>query len=116
MWRRLWALEERFWNAASRGLSRTEAGPILEQAARSLLLAQSSDWEFMISAGEVPDYGEKRFTTHVADAEALVDALETGAAPDAVGRLMDALAARDAVFPNVLDVVAKVVKTRAAAA
>ena len=116
MWRRLWALEERFWNAAPRALSRVEAHPILAQAARSLLLAQASDWQFMISAGEVPDYGEKRFTTHVADAEALLNALDTGAASGDVGRLMDALAARDAVFPNVLDVVAKVVSTRAAAA
>lgn len=116
MWRRMWALEERFWNVAPRGLSRAESRPILAQAARSLLLAQASDWQFMISAGEVPDYGEKRFTTHVTDAEALVEVLETGAGPETIGRLMDALAARDAVFPNVLDVVATVVNTRAAAA
>ena len=116
MWRRMWALEERFWNVAPRAIMRVESLPVLAQAARSLLLAQSSDWEFMISAGEVPDYGESRFSMHAGDAEALVDSLEGGASAESIARLMGELEARDAVFPNVLDAVAQVVSTRAVAA
>jgi 1,4-alpha-glucan branching enzyme len=116
MWRRMWALEERFWNAAPEALAHESTRPILAQAARSLLLAQSSDWEFMISAGEVADYGEARFAMHAKDAEALVDALEHGAAAEDVGRLVDALAERDAIFPRVLDSVTQVLETHAVAA
>jgi 1,4-alpha-glucan branching enzyme len=115
MWRRMWALEERFWNAAPHALERG-AHTVLAQAARSLLLAQSSDWEFMISAGEVADYGEARFSMHATDAETLVDALERGEESESVGRLVDALAERDAVFPNVLDSVAQALRAHAAAA
>jgi len=115
MWRRMWSLEERFWNVAPDSLVREDARVVLAQAARSLLLAQSSDWEFMISAGEVADYGETRFAMHAGDAEALVEALEFGEGGERVGRLVDALAERDAVFPRVLDSVARVVETRAVA-
>jgi 1,4-alpha-glucan branching enzyme len=116
MWRRLWKLEERFWNVAPHALTRASSQPILAQAARSLLLAQSSDWEFMISAGEVADYGEARFAMHAQDGGALVDALEQGQGLENVGRLVDALAERDAVFPDVLDSVAQALRTHAAAA
>lgn len=115
MWRRLWALEERFWNVAPDALSRDDHHPVLAQAARSLLLAQSSDWEFMISAAEVADYGETRFAMHAADAERLVDALERREGMETVGRLVDELGARDAIFPRVLDAVAAAVGSHTAA-
>jgi len=113
MWRRMWALEDRFWNVAPEAIAHEYARPVLAQAARSLLLAQSSDWEFMISAGEVADYGEARFAMHASDAEALVEALEHGEGAERVGRLVDALAERDAVFPDVLDSVALVLEPHA---
>ena len=46
---------------------------ILAQAARELLLAQSSDWQFIISTGAAADYGERRFREHCSDTEELVD-------------------------------------------
>ena len=55
-WERLWPLEERFWNAVPPAMRRVEVLPILEQAARELLLAQSSDWQFIISTGAAGDY------------------------------------------------------------
>ena len=116
MWRRMWALEERFWSVAAQALARANDHAILAQAARSLLLAQSSDWEFMISAAEVADYGQKRFAMHATDAETLVDALERGEGSESVGRLVNALAERDAVFPDVLDGVALALQAHAAAA
>jgi len=37
----------------------------LKQAARELLLAQSSDWAFMINNGTTPEYATKRTKTHL---------------------------------------------------
>jgi 1,4-alpha-glucan branching enzyme len=38
--------------------------PILKQAARELLLLQSSDWQFSISTGSSKEYGEQRLAEH----------------------------------------------------
>src|SRR2546422_3154356 len=73
-WPRLGALENAFWNAAPAALAVAAARPVLAQAARELLLAQASDWQFMISTGAVPDYAERRFNLHSGDAERLVSA------------------------------------------
>jgi 1,4-alpha-glucan branching enzyme len=110
-WERLWTLEDAFWGVAREALSRQEARPILAQAARQLLLAQSSDWQFMISTGAVPDYAERRFNLHCDDLETLVRALEPGASEDPLdGALARAreLEVRDDLFPDVLDSVADV--------
>ena len=37
----------------------------LNQAARELLLAQSSDWPFILRTGTSPDYARKRVTDHL---------------------------------------------------
>src|SRR2546422_8415552 len=66
-WRRLWALEEAFWDLAPKALASAAARPALAQAARELLLAQASDWQFIISTGAVVDYAERRFTQHCDD-------------------------------------------------
>jgi 1,4-alpha-glucan branching enzyme len=103
-WRRLWPLEDAFWRVASRALSDDAAHPVLAQAARELLLAQASDWQFIISTGVVRDYGERRFVVHCEAAERLVRALKE----DIEGgqRLAEDLARRDNLFPDVLDSVA----------
>lgn len=41
-----------------------DVAPILKQAARELLLLQSSDWQFSISTQTSKDYGEARLTDH----------------------------------------------------
>jgi 1,4-alpha-glucan branching enzyme len=105
-WPRLWAIEASFWDAAPAALESPELRPVLAQAAREMLLAMGSDWQFIISTGAVTDYAVKRFTEHCADAEYLISAL----APDAEhlaaaqGRAAE-LWVRDHVFPNVLDAV-----------
>jgi len=107
-WERLWPLEERFWDVASGALASGEARPVLAQAARELLLAQSSDWQFIISTGAAADYGERRFREHCTDTEGLVAALEDGS-PEALerGRRRAAeLAERDALFPDILPAIA----------
>jgi len=107
-WERLWPLEAAFWDAAPRALASPAARPVLEQATRELLLAQSSDWQFIISTGAAADYAERRFVEHCSDAEALVAALVDGSG-DALGpaqRRAEVLARRDHLFPDVIPAVA----------
>lgn len=59
-------------------------GEILIQAARELLLAESSDWQFLISTFAAKDYAELRFTDHM----------------DRFDRLCDLAAARGELSPD----------------
>ena len=114
-WERLWPLEDAFWDAAPRALASEETRSILAHAARQLLLAQSSDWQFMISTGAVPDYAEMRLNLHCDDAEALLDALKPGAPEGALANALEKtleLQARDDVFPNILDSVEEILNRR----
>jgi 1,4-alpha-glucan branching enzyme len=103
-WERLWPLEETFWDTAHGAIANPAARPVLAQAARELLLAQASDWQFIISTGAAADYAERRFREHCDDASQLLAAL----APEAADRLpwaqerAEALARRDDLFPDVL--------------
>ena len=106
-WTRLWEVEERFWRVAPAALALPPVRPVLAQAARELMLAQASDWQFIISTGEVTDYGERRFRLHVEATESLVTGLETGGDVAGAAREAEALWARDALFPDVLDAVAR---------
>ena len=103
-WERLWPIEAAFWDVAPAALQSPAARPVLAQAARELLLAQSSDWQFIISTGAAADYGERRFREHCADTESLVDALRDGSsqALDAAARRAEELGRRDHLFPDVL--------------
>ncbi len=42
-----------------------QARIVADQALRELLLAESSDWAFMLDADRAPDYAEERITTHL---------------------------------------------------
>jgi 1,4-alpha-glucan branching enzyme len=107
-WERLWPLEQVFWDAAPGALASPAARPVLAQAARELLLAQSSDWQFIISTGAAADYAEKRFREHCEDAEKLIAALGPGREGDleAAQQTAEALYQRDNVFPNALPAIA----------
>ena len=106
-WERLWPLEERFWNAAPEALRHPAVVPVLEQAARELLLAQSSDWQFIISTGAAGDYATRRFTEHCDALESLLPALESGAG-DLTGALAAAARLReiDGPFPDLVGAIA----------
>ncbi len=105
-WQRLWPLEDGFWDVARGALAGGEASRrVLAQAARSLLLAQASDWQFIISTGAATDYAEMRFANHCSDAEQLVGCLKNGLVEEGVRRA-DVLATRDDLFPDVLESVA----------
>jgi 1,4-alpha-glucan branching enzyme len=107
-WERLWPLEQAFWDAAPNAIASPSARPVLAQAARELLLAQSSDWQFIISTGAAADYAERRFREHSEDAEQLIAALGPGREADleSAQRRAEDLAHRDQVFPNVVPAVA----------
>jgi 1,4-alpha-glucan branching enzyme len=104
-WPVIWEIEERFWSLAPRALAEERTHEILAQAARSMLLLQSSDWQFIISTGEVEDYAIRRFNGHAEDCRGLLDALERvldgGDVSEAV-RLTRELQARDDVFREII--------------
>jgi 1,4-alpha-glucan branching enzyme len=115
-WEHLWPLEDAFWKLAPSALAREEVRPILEQAARQLLLAQSSDWQFMISTGAVPDYAERRLVLHCGDLRRLLPALSPKSTADEVEeslRLAGELNERDRLFPDLLTSLEEVVSRSA---
>ena len=50
---------------------------ILNQAARELLLAQSSDWAFQIYQGTTVEYSTRRFQSHIHRFDLLAKMLES---------------------------------------
>jgi len=101
-WENLWPLEEEFWSIAPDAIDKPELHSILAQAARELLLAQSSDWQFIISTGEAADYAEQRIRLHISDCARLMHDMRTGQIERAQ-KLATELEERDHVFPNILD-------------
>ncbi|HEV8456234.1 MAG TPA: 1,4-alpha-glucan branching protein domain-containing protein, partial [Gemmatimonadales bacterium] len=100
MWLRMWDLEAAFWNATPDAISNAAAHPALEQAARELLLAQASDWPFIVSTGAAADYAEQRFTGHCDRVAALLRGLGSGELESAT-RMADEFRRQDDVFPEV---------------
>ena len=50
----------------------------LNQMARELLLAQSSDWAFILKTGTFTGYAERRFKEHIGRFTRLYEALQHG--------------------------------------
>ncbi|HYO30058.1 MAG TPA: 1,4-alpha-glucan branching protein domain-containing protein [Thermomicrobiales bacterium] len=75
---------------------------LLNQAARELLLLQSSDWPFLITTGQAKEYAIERFTEHHARFERLAGIVERGAPleGDDLAVLAD-LEERDNPFPAI---------------
>ncbi len=71
---------------------------VLNQAARELLLLESSDWPFLVTTGQAREYAIRRFTRHVERFEALAASLEKNR-PDR--QLADELYQVDRVFPAI---------------
>jgi 1,4-alpha-glucan branching enzyme len=70
----------------------------LNQAARELLLAQSSDWAFMMATGTTVEYAERRTRDHLGRFSLLHAALEGGGLDE---RVLREIEARDNLFPNI---------------
>ena len=70
----------------------------LKQAAREVLLAQASDWPFILRSGTSPDYAGQRIVTHLMRFTALYDQLtRTTLSEEWLGKVE----AADNIFPNV---------------
>ena len=93
---RMEALVARFSNASG------PQADILNQAARELLLLQSSDWPFLVTTGQAKEYASQRFTEHVDRFESLATIAERG--DELTGdesEMLAALAERDNPFPAI---------------
>ena len=71
---------------------------VLKQLARELLLAQTSDWAFLIKTGTAREYATKRTTDHLARFNRLHDQFVTG---DVDEEFLRDCEWRDNLFPNV---------------
>jgi len=71
---------------------------VLNQAARELLLMQSSDWQFLITTGQAKEYAIQRFTQHLDRFNQLADTLDAKQADRA---LAEELWERDKIFPDI---------------
>ena len=80
---------------AGRGGAMEEA---LNQAARELLLLESSDWPFILNAGTAVQYATRRFEAHYNRFELLSSQIERGSPDTAQVR---ALFAQDNIFPEI---------------
>jgi 1,4-alpha-glucan branching enzyme len=83
-------------------MSRRAFGPAaraLGQAVREILLAQGSDWAFMMARHTSADYATRRTVEHLRACQQLCDAVEAGVIDEIA---LVALEERDTLFP-VLD-------------
>jgi 1,4-alpha-glucan branching enzyme len=69
----------------------------LDQAGRELLLAQASDWAFIMKTGTSVDYAVRRVKTHLHRFDRLVNMIEHNSYDDGYLR---AISARDTIFPD----------------
>lgn len=71
---------------------------ILNQAARELLLAQSSDWAFILKTGTTVEYASQRINDHITRFNELVDALTTGSIDNT---FLEKIEEIDKIFPDI---------------
>jgi 1,4-alpha-glucan branching enzyme len=102
MWPIVHAAEARMERLAAD--HRRAEGPlhdVLSQAARELLLLQSSDWPFLITTGQAAEYAIERFREHAERFDRLATVAERGPLDESARRLAADLWERDKVFADV---------------
>jgi 1,4-alpha-glucan branching enzyme len=75
-----------------------QVGRALKQAARELLLAQASDWPFILRTGTSPDYARQRVKNHVLRFTRLYEQLENNTVDE---DFLAQVEATDNLFPDV---------------
>jgi 1,4-alpha-glucan branching enzyme len=100
VWAPVHAAERRMEDLVARfpgaeGAQRT----VLDQAARELLLLESSDWPFLVTTGQAKQYATERFNSHLARFAELAALAEGGADERAAARARE-LYEQDKVFPG----------------
>ena len=89
---RMGTLADKFPNAD--GITRR----VLTQAGRELLLAQASDWAFIMKTGTLVDYAVRRTKTHLARFTKLFEDLLSGSIDQ---NWLAAIEDQDSLFPNI---------------
>jgi len=85
----------------SLAIARATAGTTvwaLTQAARELMLAQSSDWPFILRTGTSPDYARKRVTDHILRFISIYELVVKGQMDESWLRQVESM---DNLFPEV---------------
>ena len=100
-----WVIPE--WHRASqamvarvnRGVGSEAARRLLDQAGRELLLAQSSDWSFILRAGTTTELARERIERHLGRFWTLLDAIEAGTSAES--DWVQAIRRDDDLFPAI---------------
>jgi 1,4-alpha-glucan branching enzyme len=97
--RRMTELANKFADSKSEsGLNSELTTRILNQLARELLLAESSDWAFQIYKGTTVEYSSRRFQSHIHRFDLLAKMLESGEVNE---ELLDEVERRDNIFREI---------------
>ncbi len=103
MWPKIHGAELRMENlvAEATGALGSER-EFLNQAARELLLLESSDWPFLVTTGQAREYAVERFEDHLTRFDQLAEIIELGKTeePESIVFLRD-LQDRDNPFPDI---------------
>jgi 1,4-alpha-glucan branching enzyme len=81
----------------SRGVGSRAQRDLLHQAGRELLLAQSSDWSFILRAGTTTELAKERIERHLDRFWRLVDAIDHGSSPP--NAWLECVHREDGLFP-----------------
>jgi 1,4-alpha-glucan branching enzyme len=87
--------------AANNSVSAGDRRDVLNQAARELLLLQSSDWPFLVTTGQANEYARERFTEHLQRFQQLADMAEKKALSGEDRDFLHSLRERDNPFPDI---------------
>ena len=80
------------------GINRVKYPEVLNQGARELILAQSSDWPFMLTTGQAVSYAERRVKAHLVRAKRCI-LMAVGEEPLDYAWFND-ISGKDNIFPN----------------
>ena len=103
MWPLIHAAESRMETlAAGAGSYDSACEPFLAQAARELVLLESSDWPFLVTTGQAREYASERFVEHLERFNRLAAIIETGRCgePEPIAILKE-LEYKDNPFPTI---------------
>ena len=103
MWPQIHAAELRMESLVAASPNATgDAAAVLNQAARELLLLQSSDWPFLVTTGQAKEYASQRFTEHLERFNQLANMAGRGAElTEEDHALLASLMERDNPFPAI---------------
>jgi 1,4-alpha-glucan branching enzyme len=103
MWPLIHGAEQRMERLAQLGIDRPgHFDPFLQQAARELLLLQSSDWPFLVTTGQAKEYASERFVEHLERFNRIAAVIESDTSDSIEAQeMLGMLAERDNPFPTI---------------